>query len=166
MCRRAASADLLARLYDPTDAQFHQFLSPAQFKERYAPTEEDVRKVVESLHAAEDSLHIMDDILSRGLKDETPAVKVRAGRGVGVVEAPRGILFHEYTYDKNGIVTQANCIIPTGQNLANIEADMRALVPQILDQGQEKVQMMMEMLVRAYDPCISCSTHFLNVKFV
>jgi len=121
-------------------------------------------QVVESLHAAEDSLHIMDDILSRGLKDETPSVKVRAGRGVGVVEAPRGILFHDYTYDKNGILTQANCIIPTNQNHNNIQKDMEALVPQILNRSEDEIRLTLEMLVRAYDPCVSCSTHLLNVK--
>ena len=86
----------------------------------------------------------------------------KGGEGAGSCEVPRGILFHNYTIGDDGKVVGANCIIPTGQNLANIEADMRALVPQILDQGQDKVQMMMEMLVRAYDSCISCSTHFLN----
>ncbi len=64
------------------------------------------------------------------------------------------------------VITGANCIIPTGQNLANIEADMRALVPQILDQPEREDPLMMEMLVRAYDPCISCSAHFLDVEFV
>ncbi|MCI0478252.1 MAG: hypothetical protein L0Y55_18585, partial [Anaerolineales bacterium] len=71
-----------------------------------------------------------------------------------------------YEIGDDGKIVNANCIIPTGQNLANIEADMRVLVPQILDQGQEKVTFALEMLVRAYDPCISCSVHFLNVRFV
>ena len=65
-----------------------------------------------------------------------------------------------------GIITDANLIIPTGQNLANVEADMRALVPQLLDQGlsKEEMTLKLEMLVRAYDPCISCATHFLKVN--
>ena len=86
--------------------------------------------------------------------------------GVGSCEVPRGILFHNYEIGDDGNIVNANCIIPTGQNMANIEADMRALVPQILDQGQQKVTFALEMLVRAYDPCISCSVHFLDVKFV
>ena len=61
---------------------------------------------------------------------------------------------------------KANCIIPTGQNLQNIEDDMHALVPTILDKSQEEITLMLEMLVRAYDPCISCSAHLLTVEFV
>jgi len=124
-------------------------------------------QVVEIVHCVEDAIHICDELIARGIKAE-PLCKFagKGGEGAGSAEVPRGILFHNYTIGDDGRVVGANCIIPTGQNLANIEADMRALVPQILDQGQEKVQMMMEMLVRAYDPCISCSTHFLNVKFV
>jgi len=78
---------------------------------------------------------------------------------------PRGTLFHNYVIEE-GKVVGANCIIPTGQNLANIEADMRKLVPEILDRTQEQITQALEMLVRAYDPCISCSAHMLNVQFV
>ena len=88
-----------------------------------------------------------------------------SGEGVGSCEVPRGILFHNYVIE-DGHVVGANCIIPTGQNLANVEADMRALVPTMLDQTQEEITLALEMLVRAYDPCISCSTHLLDVQFV
>ncbi|RPJ02614.1 MAG: Ni/Fe hydrogenase subunit alpha, partial [Chloroflexi bacterium] len=87
-------------------------------------------------------------------------------RGVGACDVPRGTLFHEYQIGEDGLVQEANCIIPTGQNLGNIDRDMRALVPTILTEPQDQIRLKMEMLVRAYDPCISCSTHFLNVKFV
>jgi sulfhydrogenase subunit alpha len=124
-------------------------------------------QVVEIVHCVEDAIHICDELIVRGIKTEQLyKFAGKGGEGAGSAEVPRGILFHNYTIGDDGRVVGANCIIPTGQNLANIEADMRALLPQILDQGQDKVQMMMEMLVRAYDPCISCSTHFLNVKFV
>jgi coenzyme F420-reducing hydrogenase alpha subunit len=124
-------------------------------------------QVVEMVHCVEDAIRICDELIARGIKAE-PLWKFagQGGEGAGACDVPRGILFHNYQIGDDGRVVGANCIIPTGQNLANIEADMRALVPQILDQGQEKVQMMMEMLVRAYDPCISCSTHVLNVRFV
>jgi len=81
------------------------------------------------------------------------------------VEAPRGILFHDYTYDKNGILTNANCVIPTNQNHNNIQKDMEALVPTILDRPEDDIRQALEMLVRAYDPCISCSAHLLQVSF-
>ena len=82
------------------------------------------------------------------------------------MEVPRGILYHEYTYDSEGILVNANCVIPTGQNLENIELDMKKLVPEIIDkENEEEITKKLEMLVRAYDPCISCSTHLLDVEF-
>lgn len=125
-----------------------------------------VAQIVESIHAVEDSLRLIDQIIARGLKEEKPVVRVGAGRGIGAVEAPRGILFHDYTYDEKGILTEANCVIPTNQNHNNIQKDMESLVPSIINRTQEEITLTLEMLVRAYDPCISCSAHFLQVKFV
>jgi coenzyme F420-reducing hydrogenase alpha subunit len=124
-------------------------------------------QVVEIVHCVEDAIRICDELIARGIKTE-PLYKFtgKGGEGAGSAEVPRGILFHNYTIGDDGRVVGANCIIPTGQNLANIEADMRALAPTILDRTKEDVTLALEMLVRAYDPCISCSTHFLNVKFV
>jgi coenzyme F420-reducing hydrogenase alpha subunit len=124
-----------------------------------------VAQLVETEHALEDSINIIDHLLSHGVKEEGHAVKVRAGWGIGAVEAPRGILFHDYTYDEKGIITSANCIIPTNQNHNNIQKDMEALVPVILGQPEDEIRHTLEMLVRAYDPCISCSTHLLEVSF-
>jgi len=125
-----------------------------------------IAQIVESVHAVEDSLRLIDQIVARGLKEEKPEVKVRAGRGVGAVEAPRGILFHDYTYDDKGVLTEANYVIPTNQNHNNIQKDMESLVPSIINKTQDDITLMLEMLVRAYDPCISCSTHLLEVRFV
>ncbi len=124
-------------------------------------------QAIEIVHCVEDSILLIDELVDRGIKEE-PLYQFQGqgGEGVGSCDVPRGILFHNYAIDKDGLIQEANCIIPTGQNYANMEADMRALVPQILDQPQEKITHMMEMLIRAYDPCISCSTHFLEVEFV
>lgn len=118
-----------------------------------------VAQLVECIHTVDETIRLIDELLSRGLKEESTEVTVCAGRGIGAVEAPRGILFHDYTYDENGILTEANCVIPTNQNHNNIQKDMEALVPGILDQSQDDIRHILEMLVRAYDPCISCSTH-------
>lgn len=124
-----------------------------------------VAQVVEIAHATYDSITLIDKLLERGIQWEEPVAPARlSGEGTGACEVPRGILFHNYVIEE-GYVVGANCIIPTGQNLANIEADMRALVPQILDRSREDITLALEMLVRAYDPCISCSTHMLNVAF-
>jgi sulfhydrogenase subunit alpha len=131
----------------------------------YNPYMITVAQLVETYHAVDDSISLIDQILDKGLKEEENKIKPRAGRGVSAVEAPRGILFHDYTYDKNGIITKANCIIPTNQNHNNIQKDLEALVPKILNKSESEIRLMMEMLVRAYDPCVSCSTHSLNVTF-
>ncbi len=124
-------------------------------------------QAVEMVHCVEDSIILIDELVDRGLKEE-PLYQFQGmgGDGVGSCDVPRGILFHSYEIDDAGLIQGANCIIPTGQNYANMEADMRALVPQILDRPQDEITHLMEMLIRAYDPCISCSTHFLDVKFV
>jgi len=123
-------------------------------------------QLVECVQVMVESRALIGELLAAGLEEESPQVTPRAGNGVGCVEAPRGILFHEYTYDDEGRCRQANLVIPTNQNHANIQKDFEALVPQYLDSGQDELRLMLEMLVRSYDPCISCSTHYLKVEFV
>ncbi len=126
-----------------------------------------VAQVIEVAHCFYDAKDVALKLLDIGpKKEDVPVVKPKAGRGIGVTEVPRGILFHDYTYDDDGKITDANLVIPTNQNYANIEDDMRALLPQIMDKPQDEITLLLEMLVRAYDPCISCSVHFLNVEFV
>jgi coenzyme F420-reducing hydrogenase alpha subunit len=118
----------------------------------------------------EDSIKLINELEAEGLKPQPdyykPEIKPKAGRGVGAVEVPRGILFHDYTYNESGVCTKANCIIPTNQNHGNIELDMNAILPQVMNKSKKEIELTLEMLVRAYDPCISCSTHYLNVHFV
>jgi len=123
-----------------------------------------VAQLVECVHSVEESIRLIDVLLDRGLKQEPIEVKVKAGRGVGVIEAPRGLLVHDYEYDKNGVCVAANCVIPTNQNHGNIQQDMEALAPTILDKPEKEIELTLEMLVRAYDPCISCSTHLLRLR--
>jgi len=127
-------------------------------------------QLVEAVHCFYEVLRLLDELIEAGVKDEHPPMewpKGKAGAGVGIAEVPRGTLVHEYEYDENGIVTGANLVIPTNQNLANIEADFRAYIPQMISEGrtQDEVRHGLEMLVRAYDPCISCSTHLVTVEF-
>ena len=129
-----------------------------------------IAQLVEVVHSVEDSIRLIDEIEAAGLQSQPeyfkPDIKTKAGRGIGAVEVPRGILFHDYTYNLKGACTKANCIIPTNQNHGNIELDMKALLPKLLDKTPQEIELNLEMLVRAYDPCISCSTHYLNVNFV
>ena len=130
------------------------------------PFMNNVAQVVESVQVVEHGLQLLDELLSTGIKEEKIKVRERAGMGVGVVEAPRGILFHRYAFDDDGRCMSANICIPTGQNHGNIQKDFEALVPQIIDRDQDEIRQTLEMLVRSYDPCVSCSTHYLNIEFV
>jgi len=125
-----------------------------------------VAQVVEIVDSLENAIALIDTILAKGLQEEPLEIQPKAGRGVGIVEVPRGILFHDYTYNDKGEIAKANCIIPTNQNHANIQKDMEKYLPMILDKTPDDIRLNLEMLVRAYDPCISCSTHYLDVKFL
>jgi coenzyme F420-reducing hydrogenase alpha subunit len=110
---------------------------------------------------------ILEKLLHNGIKDEKPEGEIKAGEAAAAVEAPRGTLYHYYKIDDRGRISDVDVITPTAQNLKNAEEDIRELVPQLLDLnlGKEELMLSLEELVRAYDPCISCSTHFLEVKF-
>ncbi|PIU19781.1 MAG: Ni/Fe hydrogenase subunit alpha [Elusimicrobia bacterium CG08_land_8_20_14_0_20_59_10] len=134
-----------------------------------------VAQVIEIVHCYHCALEILKDFKKNGVDygqqltvgvNEKGAVPVRAGNGVGSVEAPRGILHHNYDVDKDGMIKQANCIIPTNQNINNIEYDFTRILPEIITESKDAIRLKLEMLVRAYDPCISCSAHYLDVKFV
>jgi coenzyme F420-reducing hydrogenase alpha subunit len=131
----------------------------------YMNTVAQVVEIVESFHQA---LRLMDELIGAGLELEPLAEPMRFAGGSGAAEVPRGILFHEYDYDNEGMCLGGNCIIPTNQNHANIQNDFDKLVPELIarDADEKEMGLALEMLVRSYDPCVSCSTHFLDVKFV
>jgi coenzyme F420-reducing hydrogenase alpha subunit len=88
---------------------------------------------------------------------------VRAGVGAGATEAPRGLLFHRYEVDDNGLITSARIVPPTSQNQITIESDLRRVVQGALDLPDDELTWRCEQAVRNFDPCISCATHFLDV---
>ncbi|OFZ36601.1 MAG: hydrogenase/sulfur reductase subunit alpha [Bdellovibrionales bacterium RIFOXYD12_FULL_39_22] len=124
-----------------------------------------VAQLVEVVNDVYQSVALIDQILKDGIKDEPLVRPTKFSKGAGAVEVPRGILFHEYEYDKDGMCISGNCIIPTNQNHANIQKDFEALLPFVmnLNYNNDEIKLAFEMLVRAYDPCISCSTHYLDI---
>jgi len=128
------------------------------------PYYNNLAQLVECAHSVEDSIRLIDEILTMGVNREgEPKITPRAGKGVGAVEVPRGILFHAYEYDDKGRILNADCVIPTNQNHANIQKDLEALVPILSGEDEASIELKTSMLVRAYDPCISCSTHFVDM---
>jgi sulfhydrogenase subunit alpha len=89
---------------------------------------------------------------------------IQPGEGVGVSEAPRGLLYHRYVVDEQGMIRFARITPPTAQNFAQMESDLWALAPTAINQPQEEASLTFEHLLRSYDPCISCATHFLKLK--
>ncbi len=129
------------------------------------PFANNMAQLVECYQYAQDAVEEIDRLLEFGPKLEEVKKPAGGGRGIGMVEAPRGTLYHEYEIDDNGIVRGAECVIPTSQNLRSIEEDLRAFVPTVLSRPREEIARSVESLVRAYDPCISCSTHIMDVSF-
>ncbi|MDW7774002.1 MAG: nickel-dependent hydrogenase large subunit, partial [Desulfobulbaceae bacterium] len=117
--------------------------------------------LVECMHVVEDSIVLIDRLLAEGMNEARQKVIPRAGMGVGAVEVPRGILYHMYEFDYEGRIIRADCVIPTAQNHANIQHDIEALAAEAVASGMEdrEIEQLAAMLVRAYDPCISCSVH-------
>ena len=127
----------------------------------YNPFDHNLAQLVECFHVlyeSQDMIRLLVD--SEPGEFFTPLIK-QAGEGVGAVEAPRGILYHSLQVDDSGLITKADCVIPTGQNHANIHYDLQKLVPELTARGLQEnmISKTAQMLVRAYDPCISCSVH-------
>ncbi|MDG4475988.1 Ni/Fe hydrogenase subunit alpha [Thiovibrio frasassiensis] len=120
-----------------------------------------VAQLVECVHVVLDSVHLIDTLLGTPWQEPRQPVHAKKGEGVGAVEVPRGILYHYYKFDSLGKVIKADCVIPTSQNHANILHDIEALASQYAKAGKKdrEIELLAEMLVRAYDPCISCSVH-------
>jgi len=120
---------------------------------------------IELVHSVERCIEDIDDLLSLGLRDEgLVEIEPKANRGVGAVEAPRGILYHDYTFDEEGCIVKANVITPTAQNAANMEKDYHVATRRLINEPDEKIKHALELIARAYDPCISCSVHLVRIK--
>jgi sulfhydrogenase subunit alpha len=125
------------------------------------PYQSIVVRAVESLYAVDEALRLLDSY-----QPPQPAavdVPARAGRGHGVTEAPRGVLYHRYDLSAGGIVEAAKIVPPTSQNQASIEQDLHRFVEARLDLDDETLTWQTEQAIRNYDPCISCATHFLDL---
>jgi coenzyme F420-reducing hydrogenase alpha subunit len=121
-----------------------------------------VSRAVELVHAVAEAVDILDGYV----RPERPFVEwqPRAGIAAWATEAPRGLLFHRYELDEEGIVRAAQIVPPTSQNQAAIERDLEVFAPAVVDLPHEVATHRLEQLIRSYDPCISCATHFLDVS--
>ncbi len=121
-----------------------------------------VARAIELVHATAEAL----DLIADYRPPERPAAPWTPGPGVAAwaTEAPRGLLFHRYELDEQGRVATARIVPPTSQNQAAIEADLTDFAPSVLDLPHDQAIHRFEQLIRSYDPCISCATHFLDLR--
>jgi sulfhydrogenase subunit alpha len=121
-----------------------------------------VARAVELVHATAEALEIID----RYRRPDDPAVPHTPQPGIAAwaTEAPRGLLFHRYLVGDDGRVAAATIVPPTSQNQAAIEADLAAFAPAVLELPMGDATHRLEQLIRSYDPCISCATHFLDLR--
>ena len=120
-----------------------------------------VARSVEILYALEESLRLIERYEPPSMA--TTPIAVRAGIGMACTEAPRGILYHRYEVDGDGVIREAKIVPPTSQNQSRIEQDLRLFMPRLLDLPDKEIGLSCERVIRCYDPCISCATHFLNL---
>jgi len=119
-------------------------------------------RAVEMVFAIDEALRIIDLYEPPSVPRVT--LPERPGEGCAITEAPRGINFNRFRFDENGILQFANIVPPTSQNQQRIEDDLRAFVPGVVALPAEELTLRCEQVVRNYDPCISCATHFLRVN--
>lgn len=126
------------------------------------PFQSIVVRSVETLYACEEALRLIKEYE----EPESPHIEVapQAGTGYACTEAPRGSLYHRYRIDDRGVILDAKIVPPTSQNQKSIERDLRDFVAARLDLPNDQLQWQCEQAVRNYDPCISCSTHFLSLE--
>jgi coenzyme F420-reducing hydrogenase alpha subunit len=123
-----------------------------------------VARAIEIVYAVDEAIRCIDQY-------EPPAApaavwRPRRASGCAVTEAPRGILYHRYESDADGLLTAATIVPPTSQNQAQMEADLRRLAPRLIELSQTEATHLCETAIRNYDPCISCATHFLRLQIV
>ena len=125
------------------------------------PYMNNIAQLVECVHVVMESIGLINELIDTEWSEPRQKVVPKEGVGVGAVEVPRGILYHCYEFDKEGRIVKSDCVIPTSQNHANIQHDLMALAEQYAKEGKKDrdIELLAQMLVRSYDPCISCSVH-------
>lgn len=130
------------------------------------PFHNNMAQALELMHYREVCVNLLDNFTVA--HEEIAPVELREGYGIAATEAPRGTLWHEYEVGNNGTITYANIVTPTAQSLRTLNEDVAAYVRQLLDNNASKKEIISEVekLIRSYDPCFSCASHFLEVNWL
>jgi coenzyme F420-reducing hydrogenase alpha subunit len=123
------------------------------------PFDNVIAQALENYFFVLESISMIKAFINKGFEDEAVQIPQSFGIGTSACEAPRGTLFHHYELDSDGFITRCDIITPTVQYLSALEADMKNIEPIIKDMKSEERNSTIEMLIRSYDPCITCATH-------
>ncbi len=123
-------------------------------------------RAVETVYACEEALRIIDAYRPPPEPFVPPPARLGPAVGAGISEAPRGVLYHRYRLDADGLIAEAKIVAPTSQNQKRIEDDVRGVVTRSLDLGDAALTDLCERAIRNHDPCISCATHFLDLELI
>jgi sulfhydrogenase subunit alpha len=127
------------------------------------PMDNNKAQALEMINDVERSLELIEHLLRDGIREERAMpIQPRAGTGTAITEAPRGLLVHSYTYDEEGRIAAADVITPTAMNAASMELHFRRAVEQCVERDEGVISKRLQMIARAYDPCISCSVHLVR----
>lgn len=117
-------------------------------------------QAVELIHCVEEIRNLLRELKKVNWLDaKNSSFKVKAGKGVAAIEAPRGTLYHYYETDKNGYIKNCNIITPTAQFLAKLEDDLSVFLSDVKNLPDLEREQKIKIMIRAFDPCISCATH-------
>jgi coenzyme F420-reducing hydrogenase alpha subunit len=126
------------------------------------PFESIIVRSLEMLYGFEEAIRIIENY--EPPESAFVACEPRAATGYAATEAPRGTLYHRYSIDDAGIILVAKIVPPTSQNQKMIESDLREYVASRVEMPTDHLRAECEQVIRNYDPCISCSTHFLKLE--
>lgn len=147
------------RLFPMAHQLFQDICPPLPLRNRFHSI---IARSIEVVHALEEAVEIIESYTPP--PESFIAYQPRASSGGAATEAPRGMIYHHYEINDDGTVKASKIVPPTSQNQLQIESDLREYLPRLLGETDEKVAAECEKLIRNYDPCISCSTHFLSLK--
>jgi sulfhydrogenase subunit alpha len=158
----------LARLNINKDALHSNTIRDSQDYLKWFPSrnvfDNNLAQAIEILHSIDHAIELLEKTEFTAEKLSFP--KAKKSTGTGVIEAPRGTLYYRVDIDEKGTITHVDVIVPTQQNQVNIENDIKTFVENNLEMDKEKMALEIEMIIRAYDPCMSCATHFLKINWL
>jgi coenzyme F420-reducing hydrogenase alpha subunit len=130
----------------------------------FNPFNNNLARVVELMHCVDEAIKLINLYIEKPPKEDNKDFKIQAGTGTVANEAPRGLLIHSYDVDKDGIIKRADVMTPTSHNVNKIEDDVKKFGPLLADKKDKEAELLLNMLVRSYDPCISCSAHAITIE--